>query len=164
MHHARQSAQSHSRRHRHADFPQHLARMGRHQGRADDPIRSGGDQNFHESLGLALRTRPIHVGQGPHERGHRDALGRGFGFRQTHTANLGIGVGHPGNGQGADPFASEEQGVLQDQARHEVGGVRELKAGTHVARREDLEVGRAQMIIHLHPGPDIVTHTRRFQA
>ena len=70
--------------------------------------------------------------------------------------HLGVGVGAPGDGQGAHLFAAAEQGVLDDNPGGGVGHVGELVFQADVPGGVDAAVGGLEPIIDHHPLPGIV--------
>lgn len=78
--------------------------------------------------------------------------------------NLGLGVGTPGDGQGAGLGPAKEQGVLNDNPGQGVGGVGELIARANVAGGIDPPVARLQPIIDVDAATVVVRNAHPLQV
>ena len=86
------------------------------------------DVHLDEALRLAVEDRSIDVGELLHEGLDADPALLRLGLREADVGDLGIGVGAGRDREGAGPGPPEEEGVLDHDARLEVGGVGELVA------------------------------------
>src|SRR6266851_2803562 len=94
---------------------------------SENPVSLWTDNHLHEAFGLAVEYSSVHISQFLRERTEPDSALCCFVVVEADVSDLRVGVGAPGNGQGAGFCPPFEQGVLDDDARHGVGGVRELE-------------------------------------
>ena len=120
-----------------------------------------------EAFVFAVENRPIDAAQLFAIGVDRDALIRSRFERQADVGDFGIGVGRPGHDQLAQPLLAErtegEQGVLNADAGHRVGGVRELVAAGDVAGGKDPRIGRLQEVVD-RDAPGVVLHAGRLEV
>jgi hypothetical protein len=88
----------------------------------------------------------------------------GLGLAQSDAGDLGIGVGAPGDREGARFLPAEEQGVLQSDPGESVGRVRELETRTNVARRENAAIARLQPVVDQDARPGVESHAGLLQV
>ena len=84
---------------------------------------------------------------------------------QPHVGHFRIGVSAPGDGQGAEFFAPEKQGVLNDDAGGGVRQVGKLIGQADVAGGINAGIGGLQIIIDQHPpaAAGFILHPGGFQ-
>ena len=98
---------------------------------------------------LSVDDRAIDVGQADGNR-----LGAGpsrLAGRHAHVRQFRKRVGRPRNDQGAGTPPAMKQRILNDDAGHGVGCVREMERRADVARRINAVIRRAQPIVDLTP-------------
>src|SRR3984893_8049138 len=153
-----QGAQAETAHHGQRQLRDHLTRVPRHHGGAEDAIAPRPDVDLDEAVRVAIEDRPVHMGHRLREVLHVDAVRLRLGLVEPDVGDLRVRVGTPGDDQGAGPGPPEEEGVLEDDAGHGVGGVGELEARADVAGGEDAAIRRLQPVVHLDPLVLVVRH------
>src|SRR5262249_16051884 len=118
---------------RHRQLRDHVPRVGGN-GRGPENLVTTRTNNYLDKpFVLAVQGGPVQLVQLLRKGAERDALLFGLVFVQADVGDLRVRVSTPWDGQRAGAGATFEQGVLDDDARHGVGGVRELEARADVA-------------------------------
>src|SRR5205085_1421611 len=100
------------------------------------------DVDFHEAVRLAVENGAIDPAHLLRKRVHGDAPRFRLARVETDMGNLRIGVGTPGDRQGARLAAAEEERILKGEARQRIGGMGELETRANVARGKDATITR----------------------
>jgi len=109
-----------------SDLTDHLPGMPRHDGGAHNPVRPFPDVDLNKPFLFAIRNRAIHLAHRDLERIDCNALSPRLCFIHAHVRNLRVDIRAPGNRQGGPFLASQEEAVLDHNARRGIRGVREL--------------------------------------
>src|SRR5687768_1308057 len=104
----------------------------------------------HEPVRLIVDDGAIDLRQGDRDGVQPFGRLRDVGFRHADVCDFRIGVRDPRNDEGARLPAAVEQRVLNDDARHGIGGVRELERGADVTGRVHPWVRRLETVVDLH--------------
>src|SRR5258708_33083670 len=98
--------------------------------------------NLDESFGLAVENGPINFAEFLDERLDRNSLVRRAALGKPHVCNFGISICAPGNWQAPDARLSRKQRILDDNAGHGGGAVRELEPHPDAAGPAKPPLGR----------------------
>jgi hypothetical protein len=123
-----QGAEARARLHRQRHLRDHLAGMPRDERRPDDRVLALPDVHLEEAFGSPVEHGPVALRLLDRVGVDRHALRLGVLRVEADVGDFRVGVGAPGNRQRAGTLAPEEERVLDDDARHGVGGVGELVA------------------------------------
>ena len=96
-----QLAQAHSCHHGQRDLADHFPGVPGDDGRPQDLVGPGFDQNFGEAFGLAVQDGAVHLAERLEVNLDGEALLLGCRLIQPHVGHFRIGVSAPGDGQGA---------------------------------------------------------------
>jgi hypothetical protein len=127
-------------------------------GGSEDLVSPDTDEHLDEALVLAVQDGSVHGSQFLREGPERDATLPSLMLVEADVGDLRVGVGTPGDGQGAGPGAPLEQGVLQHDARHGISGVRELETRADITGGVDVRVGGLQPVVDGNPVPLVMAH------
>ena len=115
--------------------------------RAEQAPAPGVDVRLREALGVAIQHGPIDIVERDPERDDAVALRGGIDGRDADVRNLGRRERAPRDDERRGSLAPEEQGVLDRDARHGVGGMRELVGRADVAGGKHLAVRSLQVLV-----------------
>ena len=137
-------------RHREGEFADQIAGVGGDDRRTDNVIGALAHVHPHKALVFAIEDGAVDLRERLGKRVDRDTLRGGFGGGETDVRDFRRGVGGPRNRERGRAAAALEEGVLNHEARHEIGGVGELVARADVATGEDRRVVRLEAFVHGH--------------
>ena len=137
----RYGGESCTRVHGKGDFGYAFARVARDHRRTEDLVGAFLYVNLEKTFGLAFENRTINGAHFDAECVEFYTFLGGFVLVDADVSDFWIRVGTPGNVERARAATSEEERVLDDDARHRVSGVGELVGRTDVASGVDVAVG-----------------------
>lgn len=146
------------------DFGNQIARVRRDNRGSHDAISPFPRLDFDEAFRLASQDGSVDVGEVLDVGVEFDALFFRVLLGQPDVSDFGRRVGTPRDRQRAGFGSAEKQRVLNDDASHEIGGVREFVFRADVARREDMRVRRLQSVVDADAGLGIELDAGRFQS